>query len=107
MTKASLRDTSSLKKNRIRNSPTKLPSKTLKRLLLLTWAATINAMTLLYKFKMKKIENILTVISLAVVLGCSYYSFSTLNQLTSYLNEIERVARMGDGSTFRIVKNED
>jgi len=65
-------------------------------------------MILLYKFKMrKKIENILTVVSLAVVLGCSYYSLSTLNQLTSYLNEIERVARMGDGSTFRIVKNEN
>ena len=57
--------------------------------------------------KIKSLENTLTVISLAVVLGCSYYSFSTLNQLTSYLNEIERVARMGDGSTFRIVKNED
>jgi len=56
---------------------------------------------------MKKIENILTVISLAVVLVCSYYSLSTLNQLTSHLNEIERVARMGDGLTYRIIKNEN
>ena len=67
----------------------------------------MNATILLYKFKMKKIERVLTVASLAVVLGCSYYSFSTLNQLISFLDEIERVARMGDGSTFHIVKYED
>lgn len=57
--------------------------------------------------KTKKIENILTVISLVVVFLCSYYSLSTLNQLMSHLNEIERVARMGDGSTYRIIKNEN
>ena len=56
---------------------------------------------------MEKIERALTVASLAVVLGCSYYSFSTLNQLMSHLDDIERVARMGDGSTFSIVKNEN
>ena len=56
---------------------------------------------------MKKIERSLTVASLAVVFGCSYYSLSTLNQLMSYLDDIERVARMGDGSTFRIIKNEN
>jgi len=56
---------------------------------------------------MKKIKTILTIISLAVVLGCSYYSFSTLNQLMSYLDEIERVARMGNEPTYHIVKNEN
>jgi hypothetical protein len=56
---------------------------------------------------MKKIERALTVISLAVVFGCSYYSLSTLNQLMSYLDYIEGVARMGDGSTFHIIKNEN
>ena len=67
----------------------------------------MNATIPLCKLKMKKIERTLTVASLAVVLGCSYYSLSTLNQLMSHLNEIERVARMGDGSTYNIVKNED
>jgi len=67
----------------------------------------MNATILLYKFEMKKIEKTLTAVSLAVVLGCSYYSLSTLNQLMSYLNEIERVARMGDGLTYRIIKNEN
>ena len=56
---------------------------------------------------MKKIERALTAASLVVVLGCSYYSLSTLNQLISYLDDIERVARMGDGSTFHIIKNEN
>jgi hypothetical protein len=56
---------------------------------------------------MKKIERLLTVASLAAVFGCSYYSLSTLNQLMSHLDDIERVARMGDGSTFRIIKNEN
>ncbi len=57
------------------------------------------------EFKMKKIERTLTVISLAVVLGCSYYSFTSLNQLMFYLNEIERVARMGKAPTYHIVTN--
>jgi hypothetical protein len=56
---------------------------------------------------MRKIEKMLTVAVLAVVFGCSYYSLSTLNQLMSHLDDIERVARMGNGSTFHIVKNEN
>jgi hypothetical protein len=56
---------------------------------------------------MKKIERLLTVASLAVVFGCSYYSLSTLNQLMSHLDDIERVARMGDGSSFHIIKDEN
>jgi len=56
---------------------------------------------------MKKVKTILTIISLSVVLGCSYYSFLTLNQLMSYLDEIERVARMGNEPTYHIVKNEN
>jgi len=56
---------------------------------------------------MKKIEKALVVAVLAVVFGCSCYSLSTLNQLMSHLDDIERVARMGDGSTFHIIKNEN
>ena len=72
---------------------------------MLTWEVITH--TTKHKKDLKKIKNALTVISLSVVLGCSYYSLSTLNQLISHLNEIERVARMGDGSTYRIVKNEN
>jgi hypothetical protein len=55
---------------------------------------------------MKKIEKILAVTSMAIVIGCSYYSFMTLNQLMSHLNEIERVARMGNNPSHQTVSLE-
>ena len=55
---------------------------------------------------MKKIEKILAVTSMAIVIGCSYYSFMTLNQLMSHLNEIERVARIGNNPSYQIVSLE-
>ncbi len=50
--------------------------------------------------------RLLTAISLAVLLGCSYYTFVTLGQLMSHLDEIERVARMGNPSPYHIVSVE-
>jgi hypothetical protein len=55
---------------------------------------------------MKKIERILTIASMAIIIGCAYYSFVTLNQLMSHLNEIERVARIGNNSSYQIVSLE-
>ncbi len=55
---------------------------------------------------MKKIEKILAVTSMAIVIGCSYYSFMTLNQLMSHLNEIERVVRMGKNPSHQTVSLE-
>jgi heme/copper-type cytochrome/quinol oxidase subunit 2 len=55
---------------------------------------------------MKKIEKILAVASMAIVIGCSYYSFVTLNELMSHLNQIEIVARMGNNPSYQIVSLE-
>ncbi len=55
---------------------------------------------------MTKIERILTIASMAIIIGCSYYSFMTLNQLMSHLNEIERVARIGNNPSYQIVSLE-
>jgi heme/copper-type cytochrome/quinol oxidase subunit 2 len=55
---------------------------------------------------MTKIERILTIASMAIIIGCSYYSFVTLNQLMSHLNEIERVAKMGNNPSYQIVSLE-
>jgi len=52
---------------------------------------------------MKKIERILAIVSMTIIIGCSYYSFVTLNQLMSHLDEIERVARMGKNSPYQVV----
>jgi|TARA_R110001583_G_scaffold51084_3_gene159310 hypothetical protein len=55
---------------------------------------------------MKKIERILAIASMAIIIGCAYYSFVTLNQLMSHLNEIERVARIGNNPSYQIVSLE-
>ena len=52
---------------------------------------------------MKKIEKILAIVSMTIIIGCAYYSFVTLNQLMSHLNEIERAARMGNNPSYQIV----
>ena len=43
--------------------------KTLKKLPLLTWAATINATILLYKFKMKNLENRIFICFVIVIIA--------------------------------------
>ena len=55
---------------------------------------------------MKKIERVLTIALMAIIIGCSYYSFVTLNQLMSHLDEIERVARMGKNPQYQVVSLE-
>ena len=55
---------------------------------------------------MKKIEKILAIVSMTIIIGCAYYSFVTLNQLMSHLNEIERVARIGNNPSYQIVSLE-
>ncbi len=52
---------------------------------------------------MKKIERVLTIALMAIIIGCSYYSFVTLNQLMSHLDEIERVARLGKNPQYQVV----
>jgi len=55
---------------------------------------------------MKKTERVLTIALMAIIIGCSYYSFVTLNQLMSHLDEIERVARMGKNPQYQVVSLE-
>ena len=52
---------------------------------------------------MKKIEKILAIVSMTIIIVCAYYSFVTLSQLMSHLNEIERAARMGNNPSYQIV----
>ena len=55
---------------------------------------------------MKKTERVLTIALMAIIIGCSYYSFVTLNQLMSHLDEIERVARLGKNPQYQVVSLE-
>ena len=55
---------------------------------------------------MKKTERVLTIVLMTIIIGCSYYSFVTLNQLMSHLDEIERVARMGKNPQYQVVSLE-
>jgi len=55
---------------------------------------------------MKKTERVLTIVLMTIIIGCSYYSFVTLNQLMSHLDEIERVARLGKNPQYQVVSLE-
>jgi len=55
---------------------------------------------------MKKIKTILAIASMTIVIGCSYYSFVTLNQLMLHLDAIEKIARIGNNPSYQTVSLE-
>ena len=44
---------------------------------------------------------------MTIVIGCSCYSFVTLKQLMLHLDEIEKIARMGNHPSYQIVNFEN
>lgn len=54
-----------------------------------------------------KITPIITYIFLLCALGLGYHAHTSLNTLMTYLDDIERVSRMGSGgSTWQVVRYE-
>ena len=54
-----------------------------------------------------KITPIITYIFLLCALGLGYHAHASLNTLMAYLDDIERVSRMGNGgSTWQVVRYE-
>lgn len=56
---------------------------------------------------MKKTKRILAIVLMTIVIGCSCYSFVTLKQLMLHLDEIEKIARMGNHPSYQIVNFEN
>ena len=54
-----------------------------------------------------KITHAITYIFLLCALGLGYHTYASLNTLMAYLDDIERVSRMGSGgSTWQVVRYE-